>query len=100
MNVKPGGAWNFIMHGPDGTDYQNRSVYVEVDPPARLVYDHISGPRFRATVTFEDRSGKTEVSLRMIFESDADYRVAVDKHHAVEGGRQTFQRLNDYLAAL
>ena len=40
MDVRPGGVWRFIMHGPDGTDYKNRIVYTEVSPPGRLVYKH------------------------------------------------------------
>lgn len=27
MDVRPGGVWRFIMHGPDGVDYKNRIVY-------------------------------------------------------------------------
>ncbi len=50
IEVKPGGVWRFIMHGPDGTDYKNEIVYVEVVKPERLVYDHVSGPRFHVTV--------------------------------------------------
>ena len=38
--VRPGGVWRFIMHGPDGTDYSNKIVYLEVVKPERLVYDH------------------------------------------------------------
>jgi uncharacterized protein YndB with AHSA1/START domain len=40
MDVRPGGEWRFVMHGPDGTDYQNRIVDLEVVEPERLVYDH------------------------------------------------------------
>src|SRR6478735_6105977 len=47
MDVRPGGVWRFVMHGPDGRDYQNKIVYVEVVRPERLVYDHVSGPVFR-----------------------------------------------------
>src|SRR5436190_12570478 len=69
MDVRPGGVWKFVMHGPDGTDYANKSVYVEVDRPSRLVYDHVSGPLFRATATFEDLGERTRVSVVMEFES-------------------------------
>ena len=27
MEVKVGGVWRFIMHGPDGTDYPNKVVF-------------------------------------------------------------------------
>ena len=38
MDVRPGGVWRFVMHGPDGRDYQNKIVYREVKRPERLVY--------------------------------------------------------------
>ncbi|MDB6128711.1 MAG: polyketide cyclase, partial [Verrucomicrobia bacterium] len=44
---KPGGEWRFVMHGPDGTDYKNYSTFVEVVKPARIVFDHVSNPKFR-----------------------------------------------------
>jgi uncharacterized protein YndB with AHSA1/START domain len=40
MDVKPGGVWRHMMHGPDGTDYPNKVVYIEVVKPERLVYSH------------------------------------------------------------
>ena len=40
VDVRPGGVWRFIMHGPDGTDYPNKIVYAEIVMPERLVYDH------------------------------------------------------------
>ena len=40
MDVRPGGIWRFIMHGPDGTDYHNKVVFVEVVKPDRLAYNH------------------------------------------------------------
>src|SRR6266496_3604765 len=53
MDVKPGGEWNLVMHGPDGTDYKNKSIFKEVEEPERIVYEHVSGPKFLATITFE-----------------------------------------------
>ena len=46
MDFKPGGVWRFVMHGPDGRDYQNKNVYVEIAEPERLVYRHVSEPQF------------------------------------------------------
>jgi uncharacterized protein YndB with AHSA1/START domain len=76
MDVRPGGEWRFIMHGPDGTDYKNRIVYVEVVKPERLVYNH-SGEeddedeKFQTTVTFLDPGGTTEVIMRALFPTAA-----------------------------
>jgi len=33
IDVRPGGQWRFIMHGPDGTDYPNKIVFVEIVEP-------------------------------------------------------------------
>lgn len=100
MDVRPGGVWQFVMHGPDGTDYQNRIVYEEIARPEHLAYSHVSFPVFRSTVTFAEERGKTRVTMRMVFESATDYDAAVTKFGAIEGGRQTFARLADHLAQI
>src|SRR4051794_29231769 len=38
MDVRTGGTWHHTMHGPDGTDYPNKSIFVEVVKPERIVY--------------------------------------------------------------
>lgn len=105
MEVKPGGVWRYIMHGPDGTDWPNRIVYREVIRPERLVYDH-SGEggandphRFHVTVTFADKNGDTEITMASVFPSVAA-RDAVLKFGALEGGGQTLDRLAAYLPTL
>ncbi|HEX4084906.1 MAG TPA: SRPBCC family protein, partial [Chthoniobacteraceae bacterium] len=40
MDLRPGGVWNHVMHGPDGANYPNRSVFTEVVKPERLSYSH------------------------------------------------------------
>src|SRR3954469_5941108 len=59
MDVKEEGEWNLTMHGPDGTDYKNSSIFKEIIPLQKLVYEHISAPKFVATVTFEAQGDKT-----------------------------------------
>ena len=97
MDVRPGGVWRFIMHGPDGKDYQNKVVYVEVKKPERLIYDHVSGPLFRMTVTFAEQVGKTRVTARMVFETAALRNKVAAEFHAVEGLNQTLDRLGEEL---
>ena len=65
---KPGGVWRFVMHGPDGRDYENRITFDEIVKPERLRYHHGGGDdvepvQFRTTVTFEDLGGKTRRHL-------------------------------------
>src|SRR5439155_15509639 len=68
MDVTPGGVWDFIMHGPDGTDYKNKSVYKDVVKYEKLVYDHVS-PKFQCTVTFIEKGKKTLINIEMLFET-------------------------------
>jgi uncharacterized protein YndB with AHSA1/START domain len=98
MDVRPGGVWSFTMHGPDGRDYRNKSVYVEVVKPERIVFDHVSGPLFRATIDFTPRGNRTEILWRMVFET-AELRDKVIKEFgAAEGLKQNLERLADALA--
>jgi uncharacterized protein YndB with AHSA1/START domain len=43
IDIRPGGRWRFVMHGPDGTDYDNLITFVEIVAPERLVYDQRCG---------------------------------------------------------
>lgn len=100
-DVRPGGVWRFIMHGPDGTDYDNRIVYREVVRPERLVYDHDSDKeddphKFHVTVTFAEEDGKTRLTMRTLFKSIAE-RDRTIEFGAVEGGNQTLDRFGEYL---
>ena len=101
MDVRPGGVWRHTMHGPDGTDYPNYTVYREVVPPERLVYDNASEQHapdtFRATITFDEVSGsRTRVTLRMVVATPEQLE-EMKKFGAVEGGQQTLARLAEYL---
>ena len=97
IDVRPGGKWRFTMHGPDGTDFPNVIVYREVRPSERLVYVHREptdpDPPFTGIVTFEEMAGSTALSMRLVFESAEARDTVVEKYHAVEGGRQTLERL-------
>jgi len=93
MDVRPGGVWRFVMHGPDGTDYQNKIVFVEIVRPERIVYDHVSTPFFRNTVTFQEERGKTRVRMHAVMESAEVRDRTIKVFKADEGGRQTLGRL-------
>ena len=104
MDVRPGGVWRFIMHGPDGVDYPNKIVYVEIVKPERLVYNHFSEDvdepgQFHVTMTFAEQAGKTVLSMQMLFETAAERDRVVKEYGAIEGGEQTLDRLAAYLAA-
>lgn len=71
FDPRPEGRWRFVMHGPDGRDYKNESVFLEVTEPERIVFDHVVGHPFRATASFAAANGGTEVTYRMTFPSVA-----------------------------
>lgn len=106
MDVRPGGAWRFVMHGPDGTDYPNRVDYLEVVRPERLVWDHGDDgggpPMFRAVVTFADHPDGaqhgTELVMRMRLAS-AEALAAVRARGAEAGARQNLDRFAAHLRA-
>ena len=103
MDVRPGGTWRFIMHGPDGVDYPNTIVYEEVISPERLVWKHGGAddePSFRSTVTFDEFMGMTALTMRMAFETAEERDGVIEKHNAIEGGNQTIDRLVEHLAAM
>jgi uncharacterized protein YndB with AHSA1/START domain len=97
MDVRPGGAWNLTMHGPDGTDYRNESAFLQVMAPRLLVYYHSSTPKFVSVVTFEPEGTGTKLTLRSHFLSDNDFDTAIRVFGAVEGAKQTLARLADYV---
>jgi uncharacterized protein YndB with AHSA1/START domain len=102
MEFKPGGLWLFTMHGPDGTDYPNHMLYREIEPPSRLTYEQGAGnldePWFEGEVTFEEVDGGTLLTLRSVFPTKEARDFVVEKYGAIEGARQTLERLGAYLA--
>ena len=105
-DFRPGGVWRFVMHGPDGRDYQNRIIFDEIVAPERIVYRHGGGDdvepvQFTQTVTFEDLgNGKTLLIWHARFPS-AEERARVIKEYGADNGlAQTMARLADYLVTM
>ena len=66
---KPGGRWVFVMHGPNGANHPNESVFREIQPDARIVIEHVVKPWYRLTVTLTPRGDHTHLSWAQEFES-------------------------------
>lgn len=102
MDVRPGGVWRLTMRGPDGRDYKNRIVFIEVAAPERLVYKHEPEPgtepvSFQTTVTLAECGDQTEVTVRMLFSSPQARDHVVKTYGAIEGLKQTLGRLGEHL---
>jgi uncharacterized protein YndB with AHSA1/START domain len=96
------GEWDFVMHGPDGTDYPEWISWTEITAPERIAFRH--GERrddpnaFESVLTFTPVDDATRVELRTVFPTVELRDEAVEKFHAVEGGRQTLGNLAAYVA--
>lgn len=106
FDFRPGGVWRFVMHGPDGRDYQNRVTYDEIVRPERLVYHHGGGDdvepvQFKTTVTFEDiGNGQTRLTWHGTFPSAEERDRVIREYGADKGLAQTMARLAEHVAAL
>lgn len=99
-DLRTGGHWHYTMHGPDGTDYENTTRYLEVVPRQRLVYDHGGHadrpPLFRVTVLFSESGGRTRLDLGFALAS-VEAAEQVRQHIRQAGGEATWDRLAEYL---
>lgn len=71
MDVRPGGAWRFVCHAPDGSENGFRGTYREVTPPERIVHtfewEGMPGHVLVETVELEDVGGRTKVTTTSLF---------------------------------
>jgi uncharacterized protein YndB with AHSA1/START domain len=100
FEFRVGGAWDFVMHAPDGTDYQEWITWTEITPPERIAWLHGDSPDdpdvFESLLTFSAEGGATRIELRTVFPTKELRDRAVEKSGAIEGGEQTLGKLADY----
>lgn len=75
---KVGGKWKFVMHGPDGKNYPNESVFAQLEPGSKVVIEHVCAPYFTLTVKLAPVAGGTQVSWEQVF-ADAKTAQAVKR---------------------
>src|SRR5215475_6834390 len=104
FEFRVGGEWDFVMHGPDGTDYQEWITWRAIVPPERIALLHGESrgdpDAFESVLTFEPAGQQTRIVMRTVFPSKELRDQAVEKHHASEGGEQTLRNLAAYVAEL
>ena len=89
---KNSGRWSFIMHGPDGKNYPNESVFAEIESPRKVVIQHVSEPKFRLTIILAPSLMGTVVSWSQVFESSEVARRI--EHIVVPANEQNLERLS------
>ena len=102
-DVRPGGASLIVMRGPDGNEFPNRGVYLEVVKNERLVFtdayvrawEPSEKPFMTVILTFEDQGGKTKYTARVRHWSVADRET-----HEKMGFHPGWGQCADQLAAL
>jgi uncharacterized protein YndB with AHSA1/START domain len=96
-----GGEWDFVMHGPDGTDYQEWIIWREIVPPERIALLHGESRddpnAFESVLTFEPAGEQTRIVMHTVFPTKELRDKAVEQYHAIEGGEQTLRNLAAYV---
>jgi uncharacterized protein YndB with AHSA1/START domain len=103
LDVRPGGASLVVMRGPDGNEFPNRGVYLEVVANERIVFtdaysvawEPASKPFMTAILTFEAEGGGTRYTARV-----RHWTVADRETHEKMGFYEGWGRCTDQLAAL
>lgn len=99
FDMRPNGTWRYVMHGPNGVDYENKRVFVEVVQPERIVLRNLDPTHaFFLTMTFTEQEGKTELTWRMLFDSAIECEKV--RKFLVEANEQNFDRLEAQLAEM
>jgi uncharacterized protein YndB with AHSA1/START domain len=104
FEFRVGGVWDFVMHGPDGTDYQEWITWQEIVPPERIALLHgefrADPNAFASVLTFAPDGAATRIELRTVFPTRELRDEAVEKYHAIEGGQQTLSKLAAYVTEI
>ena len=103
IDLRPGGAWRFVLRMPDGSEHGFGGVYREIVRPTRLVYtfryDGYPDAESVETLTFEERAGRTLLTATVQHTSIANR----DGHVASgmeEGACESHDRLAELLATM
>lgn len=104
MDLRPGGKWRIVMHGPDGTSYPNEMTFTAVVPNVRIELDLVGGREgaepvhIYKTITWEDEGNGTRLTMRNQFGSRELRDENVRTYGSIKGGRDLFERLTNFLA--
>ena len=99
FDFRSGGAWRFVMRGPDGTEYQMTKSFAEVTPPARIVLRHVQPMHdFTMTMTFVEEGRKTLLIWRMRFDSKEEAERV--RGPVTDANEQNFDRLAAHVATM
>jgi uncharacterized protein YndB with AHSA1/START domain len=98
FEFRPGGAWRYVMHGPNGADYDNESEFIELVRPEKIVLEHLRPMhRFRMIMTYEELAPRrTRLTWRMLLERSTENEKL--KPFLMDANEQNLDRLAVFLA--
>lgn len=68
-DLREGGHWKYVMHGPTGKHFANESVFARIDPPRCWRIRHISQPGYELTLQLQPAEGGTDIVWTQVFDS-------------------------------
>ena len=99
MDMQEGGEWKLTLHGPDGKNYPNRSIFREIVLFEKIAFEHFN-PHFFTMVLFGAKDAETLIDWALLFDTPEMYDIIVKTHQADEGQRQNLEKLGKYLEKL
>jgi len=106
MEFAESGCWEFIMHGPNGRDYENKVQFLQINAPFFMRYKH-SGDgggdahvEFEVRVRFEACGDGTNLTFEQIFSSKRELERLDSRYGAIKGAEQHLGKFSQYLLKL
>jgi len=96
FDLREGGKWSFIMHGPDKGNYANECEFIKIDKPNLIAWKRHSKPLFQVVATFDEvASNKTKVVFKMLFNSAGECNKL--KPFVIDKNEENMDRLENEL---
>ena len=96
FDLRPGGKWSFVMHGPEKGNYRNECEFIKIEKPTLIAWKRFSKPLFQVVTTFEEvSSNQTKVVFKQIFDSATECNKV--KAFVGDKNEENFDRLENEL---
>jgi hypothetical protein len=99
FDLRPGGKWSFIMHGPDKGNYPNECEFIQIEKPSLIAWKRFSKPLFNVVASFEKiTNDQTKIVFRMIFDTPEECNKL--KPFVVDKNEENFDKLENELTKM
>jgi uncharacterized protein YndB with AHSA1/START domain len=96
FDLRVGGKWSFVMHGPEKGNYVNEVTFLLVDPPRHLLWERQTQPFFQVEVILEEvTNNETKVIFKQIFRTPEE--CAKLRKYVPEKNEENMDRLEEEL---